>query len=142
MSFAGTRYVLGLLALGTGLVVAYAGLIVGALSCDERCSGDPGDWTTQPDAWQWDAVQGISGGLALVACLLLAAVIARRERAALAILAVQVALTATLVGFAAAGNNLVETVLPWAGVLAFVPCALGAAALGVLRADARRPSGP
>lgn len=135
------RYLLALFSLtmlGASLFVGYAAFVFAGLSCDERCYGDPGDWSTNPDAWQWDAAQLVSVSLAVTAFLFVGAMVARAETLAVALLLVQAGATAVLVTFAATGTTMVSSSLPLVSAIAFAPVLVGAATVTMLRGETRR----
>jgi uncharacterized membrane protein YjgN (DUF898 family) len=135
------RYLLALLSLvmlGASLFVGYAGFVFAGLACDESCYGDAG-WSTNPDAWQWDAAQVASGGLVVAAFLFVGAMIARARPLAVALLLAQGAATTVLMSFAVTGTTLVSGSVLLVSAIAFAPVIVGAAAVKTLRAETRSP---
>jgi hypothetical protein len=52
----GLAILLAVASWGLAAYATLAGLIVGALRCDESCNTGIGGWSDDPDAWQWKAI--------------------------------------------------------------------------------------
>lgn len=128
----GSRIAGALLALvlwaASGVVGLFGLYVFAGLRCDESCDG-PG-WRDDPDAWQWNALAGVSVTLSVVATAF-AFALARPSRLASVLLAIHT----LLVGLAAWGwqDGLSASAVVW-------PIAIGLELVGLaaLRATTRR----